>query len=417
MSLYILAILFPSQLGKHFWPDFSYINNIRIDYLAPTLYLTDILLSFYVLLTNRQLWFLNFKLVSKKNSIIFAGVVVINILTSYQPLLTMLNWIKVLILLQFIYLLANESEMIKKNLKKILIVPFLYTCILALSQFFSKSHIGGLWYLLGERPLSMSNPQVAKIILDGNQYLRAYGTFPHPNALAGVVILLGIILIGLKNRYTRLVVSIMALCTLSVTYSRTAIFSLFTILFVGTLRLIFSIRKSQVNKSKKVFLTVSFSALALILIVFQCIVFTQSRLTMSSSFEERVSHLHTASQIMIHKPFFGVGLGNYIIAQNRLMPNVDEFDQPVHSVPALIMVELGLMGSIYLIAITMQKRRILINYMTKSRMSLSIILVLVLTSLWDHYWITAHQNKIFLAFVVGLWLNGTNNEQQDKNIL
>src|SRR3990167_1091437 len=39
-----LALLFlPTQLGKHFWPDFSYIYSLKIDYLSPTLYFWDIL--------------------------------------------------------------------------------------------------------------------------------------------------------------------------------------------------------------------------------------------------------------------------------------------------------------------------------------------------------------------------------------
>jgi len=42
--LLFLTILFlPTQLGKHFWPQFSYIYSLRVDYLSPTLYFWDIL--------------------------------------------------------------------------------------------------------------------------------------------------------------------------------------------------------------------------------------------------------------------------------------------------------------------------------------------------------------------------------------
>src|SRR3989338_9410931 len=44
-ALFFLTLLFlPTQLGRHFWPSFSYILGIRTDYLSPTLYLTDILI-------------------------------------------------------------------------------------------------------------------------------------------------------------------------------------------------------------------------------------------------------------------------------------------------------------------------------------------------------------------------------------
>src|SRR5687768_10565446 len=42
--LFFLTILFlPTQLGKHFWPDFSFVYSLPIDYLSPTLYFWDLL--------------------------------------------------------------------------------------------------------------------------------------------------------------------------------------------------------------------------------------------------------------------------------------------------------------------------------------------------------------------------------------
>jgi len=34
----------PTQLALHFWPSWAHVFGIRVDYLAPTLYLTDLLL-------------------------------------------------------------------------------------------------------------------------------------------------------------------------------------------------------------------------------------------------------------------------------------------------------------------------------------------------------------------------------------
>ncbi len=42
LFLILLAFL-PVQLGRHFWPKWSYVMGLRIDYLSPTIYLTDIL--------------------------------------------------------------------------------------------------------------------------------------------------------------------------------------------------------------------------------------------------------------------------------------------------------------------------------------------------------------------------------------
>src|SRR3989344_2555160 len=45
--LFFLTVFFlPTQLGKHFWPDFSFVYSLPIDYLSPTLYFWDILVIF-----------------------------------------------------------------------------------------------------------------------------------------------------------------------------------------------------------------------------------------------------------------------------------------------------------------------------------------------------------------------------------
>jgi O-antigen ligase len=44
LLFYILILLLPAQLAKHFWPPFSFVSGIRIDYLSPTIYLTDIII-------------------------------------------------------------------------------------------------------------------------------------------------------------------------------------------------------------------------------------------------------------------------------------------------------------------------------------------------------------------------------------
>ena len=49
----LLVVLLPAQIGKHFWPKEAFVRGIRIDYLSPTLFLTDLviiaLIIFWVL--------------------------------------------------------------------------------------------------------------------------------------------------------------------------------------------------------------------------------------------------------------------------------------------------------------------------------------------------------------------------------
>src|SRR4051812_29891213 len=62
---FLLLLLLPTQLGKHFWPPFAFVHGLRIDYLSPTVYLTDLLL-----LLAGAVWVLP-HLNSRMNQIIF----------------------------------------------------------------------------------------------------------------------------------------------------------------------------------------------------------------------------------------------------------------------------------------------------------------------------------------------------------
>ena len=50
---WLLILLLPVQLGRHFWPDFSFVLGLKIDYLSPTFYLTDLLV---LMILSLWLW-------------------------------------------------------------------------------------------------------------------------------------------------------------------------------------------------------------------------------------------------------------------------------------------------------------------------------------------------------------------------
>ena len=47
-------VTIPTQLGLHFWPEWSKVAGIRVDYLSPVLYLTDIFWTGWVVLKIRK---------------------------------------------------------------------------------------------------------------------------------------------------------------------------------------------------------------------------------------------------------------------------------------------------------------------------------------------------------------------------
>src|SRR5438105_4334390 len=61
--IFLLLFLLPTQLGKHFWPEFSFVQGLRIDYLSPTLYVTDMLVGIlFVLKFDELIRFIRAKL-------------------------------------------------------------------------------------------------------------------------------------------------------------------------------------------------------------------------------------------------------------------------------------------------------------------------------------------------------------------
>ena len=54
-ATYLLILLLPTQLGKHFFFSFSFVSGVRVDYLAPTIYAIDFLLGLLLLLHARYL--------------------------------------------------------------------------------------------------------------------------------------------------------------------------------------------------------------------------------------------------------------------------------------------------------------------------------------------------------------------------
>ena len=73
-----------------------------------------------------------------------------------------------------------------KNIFTIIIYSALIQSLLAIFQFLKQKSIGFIF--LKESFLSPEKYGVAKITIDGNIYIRAYGFFPHPNILGGFLL-------------------------------------------------------------------------------------------------------------------------------------------------------------------------------------------------------------------------------------
>jgi hypothetical protein len=370
----LLVFFLPSQLGLHFWPAFSYVSGIRVDYLSPTLLFTDlIILPLVILYLYRVFKTYSFAHISKKYLFLLL-LILINIIFSNNPYISVYKYFRIFEYYLLARYLLSRYKYYYAGLKVIFPYSLILTNVLAWLQFFYQHSLGGFWYLWGERSVSVATPGIAKITIGSlGVFLRPYSTFSHPNSLAGFLLISGLILVYLYRQKSSPVILtsiIFCLITLPLTFSRTAIileFTIFPLIFLG--------RRSL------------FVIVPLLLLL---LTFTGN----PSSLLERFRLFSLAQkQILLH-PITGLGFGTF--------PTISPDFQPVHLVPVLLLSELGFPLFVtlsYLLLPIVKKiyfQNRYINYLWLGIFTISLV---------DHYWVTLTQNMLLLVLVLVLTLH------------
>lgn len=385
--LFFLSILLlPTQLGKHFFFSFSYLSGVRVDYLAPTLYATDLIVILMFLLNIKTV------ILSLKNKWIFTGLLLlfINALLSLSPPIAFYKFLKIIEALTIITVIKN----LLINSKLILIgftITAIGQLILVILQLVYKHSIQGIFYFFGERLINLSMLGVAKTSLNGIEFLRPYGTFSHPNSMAGFYLLLYFFVLTNKKFSSYIILNNIFLLISSIliliSFSKTAI-----IIFVA-FNLIYFLK---INQDKLCRICV---VAKIFIILILSVIFLQAG-NDPNTISKRVELINNSIKIIAEQPLMGVGLGNYLYAQNKFPSSYfDLINQPVHNIFLLLLSELGIISSFIFMFFVFNntKKQWLFN-------NLLIVGVVITTGLVDHYWLTLQQNFLLLAVVLGLSL-------------
>jgi O-antigen ligase len=411
----VFIFLLPTQLGLHFWPAYSHIFGVRIDYLSPTLFLTDIL--FIVLLV---LWFIqnikridifrNSRLKGRSATFLIAILVFIsiNIFSALSPALSLLRWLKIIEIGLFIWLVSREKEEIKKWLITPLSLAVIFYSLIGIYQFIVGSTLGRAAYWLGERSFNISTPGIAIVSFLGQIHLRAYATFSHPNSLAGFLLVSLILVLFSKTkdlfstRLKYLALFIGGICFLF-TFS---LASLVTIPLIILLGIVLSRKEKQgsfIIQTLFMVLIVS----GLILPVISDKLLSTGR-QYSLSVRDRLILASTSGYEIIKSPIFGVGMNNFITN----LPSVSKLsrttliNQPVHNIFLLVFSEAGIVG-LFVFAFLIYK--FLMNNIQANNLALTLcLLAILITGFIDHYWLTLQQNMFLFGLILGLSSNNKN---------
>lgn len=402
----LFLFLLPSQLGKHFWPPYAFINGLRVDYLSPTLYLSDIL----VLLLFLEMLPILLRLVKIKILIpvLLALLYLATVsLLSAWPISSLFGVVRVgeMVLVGWLITrFVSKSKLFTKS-TIVLSVSLVGESILAIWQFFLQHSVGGLWYWFGERSFSLVTPGIANANLSGNLVLRPYGTFPHPNVLGGFCVILVCFLLYFSShasqKSARLLVRAAILCgvfTTIISMSRTAMLVLTFVLAVWFLQ--------RMHKGFKQNLPFLFAgAILLGVVTFSGIFVRFSAMRISDeAVVVRELLFMQAVQLFENNQLVGVGVSNFL---PNLALQVDPLLsyrnlQPAHSLYLLILAETGIVGAlIFLSGIIFCSYRIWQSKVYRLG-KVMLVLSLLLLGLTDHYLYTLHQGQLLVGFVFGI---------------
>lgn len=379
--LFLFILFLPTQFGKHFFFPFSYLSGVRVDYLAPTLYLTDIIVGLLAVMNIKDV----FVFLKQKKILLLFVFLFINVLFSQSLFVSIYRYAKIVEIL-IVGFIAYRS-FLKENIMLIaLFSSGIVQLILSVLQLLSKRSIQGMFYFLGERYMNLSMPGIAKASFRGAELLRPYGTFSHPNSLAGFFLLLYVWVLIDKRFNKFLILKYASLFVFSVlvfvSFSKLAIFvylilNFYFLLFISRLPCQFC-RWAR-----------------FIIIAVLGLLFMQTQ-TDPLTVQKRVELLKNSLTIITHHLLTGVGVGSYLISQNKFASKFSFFfNQPVHNIFLLSFAEFGLPLSAFILYL-------LFSILRRLKSILYLLLVTIfITGFFDHYWITLQQNMLLAGFVIG----------------
>jgi len=407
-------LLIPTQLGKHFWLKESSIMGARIDYLSIILYLTDIVWLLWIILKikNKKRDSRNeIKKLFSFQSLLMLLLVAVNIIFASARWVALYRWVRIGQWWLTWQLVAKNKIEIKKYLKWIVPIWIILEAFLGLAQVVKGGSLNGIWWWLGERRFSYGGIGIAQMRLFDEGWIRAYGTFSHPNSLAGFLLLAwwwfrqqlrssggqGF------NKIFYWVVNWSAVLGIILTGSRIVWILTIVMLIMEQ----FKPTLPSLNKEGKkryfremlgrglLFLGIICLTLGVISINYKISDFVGGWDV--NSWNKREMLGLSAIKMVEKNPLFGVGAGNFIVNLPKFRVGNFYWMQPVHNIFLLIWSEIGVLGIIILI-LSFQSSifRIL------KKKNWWFLIIVGVTGMFDHYWLNLPQNTWLLAIILGL---------------
>lgn len=427
LSLIIFLIPWQAQ-----WIIFEHrIGGGISEYLRISLFAVDVLM-FVAVLWCRPRW--QFTDDQKRwGLLILLGYLLVVSFLAIDPLVAFLKLVLIILIFYFALTLRQEGD------TRLIISALIISAVL--------QSLFGLWqvlriYVPASTILGMSEQTAlrlgASVIETANgRWLRAYGTFPHPNILGGF---LAITLLFIIDRYfvayenfqqwwnkygvaaknlwrettvrqtgseiaLMLAAFVVVFAGLVATFSRSAIVAL----LVGSL--VYWAMKYHANRIRAVVLGVKLAAVAFaVLLVWQMFlpelwqvrVASNARLE-KQSVSERVQGYYDAWSVFQNYPLLGTGLQNYTLAFAKLNPGESSYTyQPVHNAFLLLFIEIGIVGALVFLFVFRKHLQSFFYrlYNQATPLTIAIFALFIVIGLLDHYLWSLHGGLMLWVLLI-----------------
>lgn len=369
-----------------------FVDGVIVNYLIPTISILDlgIVLILFSLFIEKRVSFKWKGLSFIKLFIIFGTY--LSLLSIFKGgFLSFLNSFRLLLyIFTFYSIVKNIKEIL--NQKALLCILTLSTLlvlfqgVLGFMQFRGGTSTG--LNFLGESQVVSGMMGSSFLNLDGDLYLRGYGTFPHPNVFAGWLIFnisLGWYLFENMNKRRDFSIFLMGLSSLFLvlTFSRIAFLVCSIIWIAFLIKVFFSSRKIK-----------NYAFLGLISERISNL-FTSG----DTSWGDRVGLMKASFNMIKENILTGVGLGRFIPSMGDSVPRSSNgilLLQPVHNIFLLLISEIGLIGLTLFNAL-------LYFFLKNRKWGLRFVIGLVaifIIGIFDHYLFTLPQGLIIFFLIL-----------------
>ena len=451
---------------RQWWPEF-FSTPLTSDYLIPFIYLSDILLILLLVTASihyRQAITTQVQAWTSRNWVSSHGL--------KELALNPKSWLILFLIITGVILLINNTQWwgwygwfrlaqgitfaiyLGHRLKQpgnaprylaILLIGLLLQSTLMLAQWVTQRSLGLQW--LGEWHYTIYTPGIAKIIHNGQEHLRAYGTFAHPNIAAGVLVL-GLVMltwifvyqlkVGQSNKqllwqpHSSMVIykilnfkaawlTVIAVLSIAmiVAFSRTA----WLVAMVGLIAVAIQLPRKHLHRVPiKVWWGIVVGIMVTSLLLGPLVItrFQSLDSTDRLSVERRVQLNEVAINQIEQKPWFGVTINNFIPQLTEYGPlyGVGIWREPVHNLWLLIATEAGMVGLfVWLASYTLIVHQLSQKTLKSSSIAGMLIIVwicIILLSMVDHYWWTSQQGRLLWWLITGASLAAINYQQIKK---